>query len=92
MDTLNGKFPGYTFGDRWNGWATPFFTKDVGMRIVKAHSKGSARYDPRKDAFVFRLDPDAPDLDVFEGEIVEGKKLYPIGSYYWIWEEEGDFD
>jgi hypothetical protein len=30
MDGLEGEFPGFTMaGERWNGWACPFFTKDV---------------------------------------------------------------
>jgi hypothetical protein len=33
IDAL-GVFDALTLGDSWNGWATPYFTKEEGQRIV----------------------------------------------------------
>jgi hypothetical protein len=52
------------------------------------------RYDAQLDAFVFyyrqEADSQTPeqDWDIFSGEMVGGKKLYPIGTGSWAWTEE----
>ena len=30
-----GPYPGYTTGERWNGWATPYFEYEVALRMVE---------------------------------------------------------
>jgi hypothetical protein len=30
-----GPYPGYTTGERWNGWATPHFEYEVALRMVE---------------------------------------------------------
>jgi hypothetical protein len=42
-----GPYPGYTTGERWNGWATPYFECEVALRMVddwKADEWGDAHY------------------------------------------------
>jgi hypothetical protein len=52
------------------------------------------RYDAQLDAFVFYYRQEADlqtpeqDCDIFYGEMVEGMKLYPIGTGSWAWTEE----
>jgi hypothetical protein len=35
IDDSTARYPGYTRGERWNGWACPRFTKEVGLQIAK---------------------------------------------------------
>ena len=101
IDTNEEEFVGYTTGALWNGWATPYFTKEVADEIVKVNNKGCsydqrdqigyyAIYNAEKDQYEF-YDPDLDEPDVFEGEdceTVDGKlHLYGIGAYCWIWDE-----
>ena len=101
IDTNEEEFVGYTTGALWNGWATPYFTKEVADEIVKVNNKGYsydqrdevgyyAVYNAEKDQYEF-YDPDLDTPDVFEGEdceTVDGTlHLYGIGAYCWIWDE-----
>lgn len=59
-------YDGYTFGDTWNGWASPLFTFDVAKKVLQ-HSvavenerlpnddKCSYRYNKEKDVFTYKL-------------------------------------
>lgn len=38
------ELPGYTFGDRWNGWQCPHFTHAQGMAVVNAWNRSLAEY------------------------------------------------
>ena len=101
IDTNEEEFVGYTTGALWNGWATPYFTKEVADEILKSNNQvyiGNgmdkegyyAVYNAEKDQYEF-YDPDLDEPDVFEGEYcetVDGKlHLYGIGAYCWIWDE-----
>ena len=101
IDTNEEEFVGYTTGALWNGWATPYFTKEVADEIVKVNNQVYsdnqmdkvgyyAVYNAEKDQYEF-YDPDLDAPDVFEGEdceTVDGKlHLYGIGAYCWIWDE-----
>lgn len=94
-------FEGYTHGDDWNGWATPYFGKDEAMRLIAALNKVMeqasfysgdlpfAWYDPAKDAFVTLYENDLSEVDEWQGIQVEvhGQTLtlYAIGAYCWTW-------
>jgi len=67
MDAMEGPYPGYTAGESWNGWATPYFEFETANRIAEAHVRipelmklddiepGAyrAEYDEAEDAFLF---------------------------------------
>jgi hypothetical protein len=91
-----GPYPGYTSGERWNGWATPSFEHEVGLDIVedwKATDREGmeAHYDAEHDQFCFRFDR-KEDWECFSGVSqgvgVQTRTLYPIGAFCWIWEDE----
>ncbi len=89
IDTFgNEAFDGFTLDETWNGWARPYFTFEQAQRIVEAHrSHGDkAWYDEAEDVFSFEMGED--EVDSFPAETIEGRKLYPIGTGCWIWEEE----
>jgi hypothetical protein len=88
------RFPGRWRGQRWNGFATPEFTKEVGLRYCEAYvrtaSEGNwapecklvqAFYDPEEDAFRV-YDPWNEEWDVFGNE---GDGWYAIGAFCWGW-------
>ena len=35
MDALVGEFEGYTAGNTWNGWACPYFERQVAEAFLK---------------------------------------------------------
>lgn len=88
------RYPGYTRGERWNGFACPYFTKEVGQQIAKDGSTEDYYliFDEKKDRFVYHdCDCDQLEYEVFEGEdiIVDGENIhvYPIGAFSWIWSD-----
>lgn len=88
IDTLGDKvFEGYTQGEKWNGWACPYFTYEQAERVVQAHCEIGLKawYDAASDAFSFEISA-SDEIDSFLGEDIEGKKLYPVGANCWIWE------
>lgn len=99
IDGLAGTFAGYTTGDRWNGWATPVFAESEARRIAAsfaAQEPVSADLPPysaevSNGTFVFQ-DPESDEPDIYppqEIDVDEARiKVYPIGTYYWTWEEE----
>lgn len=92
IDDLGTKlFTGYSKGERWNGFACPYFTFEQAQEIVKAyHARDEqARYDAKSDAFVFATmgEQDEREASLFQGLLIEGIKLYPIGAFHWMWTE-----
>lgn len=88
---------GYTNGDLWNGWATPYFTLEEAQKIQKEFSQGTdfpMLYDVNKDEFRIQYDDDEP--YIWKGEdmqTAEGiKHLYGIGAYSHIWDELDEAD
>ena len=86
-------YPGYTRGERWNGWACPRFTKEVGLQIAK--DTGIEDYylvfDEENDRFVYHDCNDEPnEHETFEGtDIVVDTDIihvYPIGAWSWVWQ------
>jgi hypothetical protein len=83
---------GYTNGDRWNGWATPYFTLEEAQKVQADFSQGvdfPMLYDVNKDEFRIKYDDDEP--YIWKGEDIETvdgiKHLYGIGAYSHIWDE-----
>ena len=91
---------GYTAGERWNGWATPYFPFEESERVVaqinRFHKEpglnsNAAYYDSDADEFCFPAENEwdrygPSDIDV-AGELM---KVYAIGACYWVWSEEKD--
>lgn len=95
IDSLeNETFEGFTDGSDWNGWACPYFTRQVAETVLKASEKNGYKYsyDEQNDAFVVTNieDPEDYEPEVFAAVklSVEGEEIttYGIGAYYWIWE------
>lgn len=83
------RFAAFSNGQRWNGWAVPYFELETGMRLCSLVP--NLVYDKERDAFVWH-DPDGPEDEqaVFEAASidVEGTvhKVYGIGAMYWTWD------
>lgn len=94
-DATPGPYRGYTKGDDWNGWATPYFEFEVAIHVARDSSRLNdgtrVAYDEARDAFLYE-DSAYPDEPVsFEAMTIEvggqEKRVYPVGTYYWTWEE-----
>ena len=84
-------YEGYTDGTLWNGWACPWFTKEVTEQIMQDLNKEGVKteYDEERDSYIVHQADDID--DVFDGVDVSTedgfKHLYPIGAWCWIWDE-----
>jgi hypothetical protein len=90
--------------EHWNGWACPYFEREESERLLRAQLAAGfhGRYDPERDAYVFPYGFDDPDYDpndpewagepdwVFGGIELEGRHVYPIGSWAWTWSRARD--
>lgn len=90
-----GPYPGYTDGQRWNGWATPSFEYEVALRIVEDWKATEwegmeAYYDAASDRFCFRSEDGEWECFLGVNREIDGRtqKLYPIGAFCWIWSDE----
>jgi len=83
-------FEGYTYGACWNGWECPYFTKEEALRVIEQYNseEDPMWYDEEKDAFGYTTD-DGTEYWEAEDYKIDGQKLilYPIGAWYWIWDE-----
>lgn len=88
---------GYTFGDLWNGWSCPYFTREAGdaiaLEMCTEPGTEGLRYDPERDAYVISAealgyDPD-DEPEIFPAERIPGVDVpvYGIGRRGWCWEE-----
>lgn len=93
------RFPGYHRGDRWNGWAMPYFTLEAGKEIVKRWEGSDAPLTYDESATAFSWTPyEGEEPEVFLGEVhtINGIAviLFPIGAGSWVWDayetETGD--
>lgn len=73
------EYPGYTDGARWNGWAMPYFIKEVAKKVLVDFT-GEEGYDhytfPKEDSVII-INPDT-------GKPIQ---VWPIGSGGWCWKE-----
>lgn len=84
----NYEFEGYTRDEEWNGWACPYFSYEQAEKIARIHSEvwdTKVRYDSGADKFVFGFSDETEEYTAVD---IGGKKLYPIGTCVWIWEEK----
>ncbi len=85
-----GFFPCTLLPNRWNGFACPLFTREVGDEIMRELASGEdvvdAYYSSARDAFVILRAHDT-EPEIFEA--TEGG-LYGIGAFCWAWTEVPD--
>lgn len=87
-------FEGFTKDECWNGWDCPYFTFDQAQEVLKQYNqlcgiigqKDLAFYDLTDDAFIFPGNGEA-ESEIFSAVEEDGQKYYPVGAFYWIWEE-----
>lgn len=94
IDGFDAIFEGYTSGQHWNGWACPYFTKEVAEQIMGVNNKIAGKdylmsYDVDTDTFIRPYDED--ENDEFQGVDIKGMHLYPIGTMCWIWDDLADY-
>lgn len=86
---------GYTNGDLWNGWATPYFPLEEAQKLQAEINQCEGMrmfYESRADKFYWQHE-DEDEPYIWQGEdiqTVDGiKHLYGIGAYSHIWDELG---
>ena len=98
IDGFKYAYIGYTDGDRWNGWATPYFEKDEAMEVMKAYNECTESpmfYNEDYDTF-YHFGTEGNSGEMWRGEkckTAEGiKTLYGIGAYSWVWDDTNEGD
>lgn len=93
IDSSKDYYEGYHNPEfRWNGWATPYFTKDVANKILENMSINDCKisYDKDNNQYIVIFNNDDEQKEIYEMEIIntdEGKKeVYAIGSCSWVWD------
>jgi hypothetical protein len=92
--TIDGEteYKGFTFGERWNGFECPMFTKSVSMQIMNDINETDSfetksYYSESENAFYF-------EGEKIESQIIEYKGLeievFPIGSFGWTWQDANE--
>jgi hypothetical protein len=94
IDGMFGGLPGYSFGQRWNGWACPYFPRESCDRMVAVFGDG-ARHDEETDAYLIPDDDGSGSHTGFQTcpaqhITVGGKhiKVWAVGNGSWTWEEK----
>lgn len=94
-DWLEKDYDGYTFGEYWNGWSCPYFTKEQGLALLPEWNgtleNEHITFDEAQDTFLIATgDPEWP-FDQYKGqdiETVDGPQhVYPIGSFGYCWDD-----
>lgn len=94
--TIDGfEYPhiGYTLGDTWNGWATPYFEVDEAMKIMEEFNACEPEFPItyNKETDTFEVEEiGGGNGDEWKGYNYQTEKgikhLYGIGAYSWVWE------
>lgn len=96
VDISEECYKGYTDGRLWNGWATPMFEFEAATRVMDAVNEGynskeleeeGMTYDISTDTFFYREKEDLSETRTWTGFDRDGKHLYDIGAFSWIWDE-----
>lgn len=92
-DNYDAAHEGYTFGDLWNGWECPYFTREVGEAIaLEMQGEEAITYDAERDAFVLTYEPwgngEPCPPEIFRAKRLPGVDVpvYAIGAWGWCWE------
>jgi hypothetical protein len=95
---FDGGVPGWTRGERWNGWECPRFEKAEALAIIAAIKEQGAvvAYDAEADVIRYRLEgaeDEDTEVPAFQMETAEGvKTVYALGAWSWIWSEYEPYD
>jgi len=87
--------PGFTYGNRWNGWACPYFDKAAADQIIAAPVWGACRVKPSFDAernvYCTPYEPEGDEVDEWNPQTVtvDGVEVtvWAIGNSCWTWQE-----
>lgn len=85
-------FEGWTFGERWNGWACPYFELPVVAEMLRRGGMG-VHFDPVHRTYYAECDrecnPDYPGDAVMTIHDDEGRevKVVALGAGSWCWDE-----
>ena len=88
IDGIEAMFEGHTDGSHWNGWACPYFTKEVIDQIMTC-SEPMMTYDANTDTYTYVIDED--NTNYFQGMDIDGMHLYPIGNDSWVWDNLAEY-
>ena len=84
-------YEGYTNGNHWNGWACPYFTRQIAEQIAREVNADAPyctmHYDKVNDAFIYKANGD--DECVYKAN---EKGLYPIGNGDWRWDDLSEIE
>lgn len=86
-------FAGFSKDEKWNGWDCPYFTFAQAQNVLEQFNQfcritgqtNLAKYNSETDSFVFPATDN--EQETFEGINENGQIYYPLGAFYWIWEE-----
>jgi hypothetical protein len=76
-------FAGYTDGASWNGWAMPYFTREIAMEVLKAYPGDEA---DDEDAYRNYQFPEEDSVIIIDPETGKPIQVWPIGSGGWCWD------
>ncbi len=84
---------GYSQGDRWNGWACPYFEFENAKKILELVTEGGGYWEYDKATDIFRALPHMADFEEsWKGLDIdvngETKHVYAIGAYFWTWQDK----
>jgi hypothetical protein len=94
IDCISGYYSGYTYGDTWNGWACPYFSKKSAIAFLEEMKKndcikGYTFVKAVIPAFLITDTNEVGEIEIYEQEILNylGKKIkvYGIGNHAWVW-------
>lgn len=96
IDGVAQAYIGYTDGDDWNGFETPYFEVAEALDIMAKYNQlgidEQMQYDEDRDEF-FVYEEALEEFTIWKGKnlVTEDgiKHLYGIGAYYWMWDSMG---
>jgi hypothetical protein len=93
IDALDvAQFPGFTFGANWNGWAAPYFEKEVADMIMTESNKiNGPEYQMifKNDSYTVGTDGDEETTDKQVIMTEDGEKtVWAVGAFSWCWQEK----
>lgn len=91
MEMFKGEvFPAYSNGERWNGWALPYFEYQVAVKVAHMISN-KTRYDRDTETFTIPDDDYPAEPYTYKSQLitVNGAKIkvWGAGTGSWCWEE-----
>lgn len=93
IDLQDEYYEGYHIpSERWNGWAVPYFVKEVIDKLINAMQEHEIKivFDEKNEKYIVSF-KDSDEIEEYTKEIIEtaeGKKeVYSVGGGSWIWYE-----